>query len=228
MGAPPTNESIHAINKIAASLGELRLSRPSLKFAAERSAKGGQTVAAILKAAREVFMREGHAGLTMRLVAEEADIAVGNISYYFPTKNELIEAILREQMVDYVEEHLKLIEAHSGSPIEILLDTVEFYVTNSRSSYQFFFQAWAYAGSDEAAKALVSELYRSIGQFIYRLVKAVRPDFDHERVVRTVLQISSLVQGLGLFVAIGPQDNPGLATAESDVRDLVRKIVEAA
>lgn len=225
MESASANKKIHPINEIAEHLGDIRIRRPSLKFAAERSTKGGQTVVAILKAARTIFMREGHSNLTLRMVAEEAGIALGNISYYFPTKKELIDAMLREQMVDYVEEHLKHIEADSGSPLEILLDTIEFYITNSRSSYRFFFEAWAYASSDDAAKALVSELYRAIGQFLYRLIRAARPDIDHARIAKIVLQISSLTQGLSLFIALDQDDNPALRTAERDVRDLVRQIV---
>lgn len=228
MESASANKKIHLINEIAAHLDGIRSGRPSLKIAAERSAKGGQTAVVILKAARAVFMREGHASLTLRMVAEEAGIALGNISYYFPTKKELIDAMLREQMVDYAEEHLKLLEADSDSPLELLLDTIEFYVTNSRSSYRFFFETWAYAGSDDEAKALVSELYRTIGLFIYRLIRAVRPDFDHARINKVVLQISSLTQGLSLFVAIDRDNNPALQTAERDIRDLVRQIVCAA
>lgn len=219
------NDKIHPINEIAAHLYEIRGRRPSLQLAAERSPKGQQAVVSILAATRSVFMRKGHANLTLRMVAEEAGIALGNISYYFPTKKQLIDAMLREQMVDYVEEHLRLLENGSQSPLELLLDTIEFYVTASRSSYQFFFETWAYAGSDEDAKALVSELYRAIGLYVYRLIRATRPELDHEEINRIVLQISSLTQGLSLFIAIDLGDNPALRTVERDVRDLVRRIV---
>ncbi len=64
MGDPTGGESAHAIKEVAGRLDELRGTRPSLKLAAERSPKGGQTVSAILQAARRVYMRDGHAGLT--------------------------------------------------------------------------------------------------------------------------------------------------------------------
>lgn len=228
MDSATANNKITPINEIAAHLYEIRRRRPSLELAAERSPKGQQAIVSILAATREVFMREGHASLTLRMVAEEAGIALGNISYYFPTRRQLIDAMLREQMVDYVEEHLKLLENGTRSPLDLLLDTIEFYVTASHSSYQFFFETWAYAGSDDAAKALVSELYRAIGLYLYRLIRATRPELDHQEINRIVLQISSLTQGLSLFIAIDPGDNPALRTAERDVRDLVRRIVCAA
>lgn len=215
-----------AIAEIVGRLEALRGGRPSIRFAAERSPKGGQTVAAILRAAREVFMREGHSGLTLRMVAEAAGVAAGNISYYFPTKRALLEAMLREELADYVEHHIREVEAESASPLEILLNIAEFYVGNGRTSHRFIYQMWGYAGSDDGAKALVSELYRSLGRVVYQLVRAANPGLDHARIRIVVLQIVSLLEGVRLFVGIGPDDDLALATAERDVRELTRRIVE--
>lgn len=217
----------YAISMFADFLESLRAERPSVRLAADRSAKGGQTVAAILKATRAVFVREGHAGLTMRMVAEEAGIVVGNISYYFQTKRELLEAMLREELADYVEAHVKQFEPDGQDPMEILLNVVEFYVQNGRSSYRFFYQMWGYAGSENYARELVRDLYRPIGRFIYRLVKAANPSLDHTQIRRIVLQIFCLEEGMKLFIGMGPDDDVALLNAEADIRDLTRRIVES-
>lgn len=196
-------------------------------LAEKRSAKGGQTTATILKAARNVFIREGHAGLSLRKVAEEADVAVGNINYYFATKRELLEAMLREELADYVEEHIQQFEADRDSPMEILLNVVSYYVSNARVSHRFFYQMWGYAGSDDKARELIRDLYHPIGRFIYYMVKATKPDLSDRRVRQIVLQIFSLEEGLKLFMGMGPDDDTALKTAERDMRDLTRRIVEA-
>lgn len=224
----PDERKALASKGLGDALEALKAERPSISLAADRSPKGRQTVAAILKAARTVFIREGHAGLTMRMVAEEADIVVGNISYYFPTKRDLLAAMLREEMVDYVEENLNQFAREDGDPVDILLNTVEFYVRNSRTSYRFFFQMWGYAGSDEEAKELIRELYRPIGRFIYKLVRAAKPDLAHDRAKRVVLQLCSLEEGLKLFIGMGPEDDEALQSAETDFRDLAQRIIEAA
>jgi AcrR family transcriptional regulator len=192
----------------------------------ERSPKGGQTIASILRAARTVFVRDGHAGLTMRKVADEAGVVVGNVSYYFPSKRMLLEAMLREELATYVEEHIRHFEADRHSPMEILLNVVTFYVANGRSSHPFFYQMWGYAGSDESAKAVVRDLYRPIGRFIYYIVKAANPAFSDARIRQIVLQLFSLEEGLKLFIGMGPDDDRALKTAERDIRELARRLVE--
>ena len=132
MPAGALREKLRGLAEIEAYLGTLREARPSVAMAADRSAKGAQTIFTILKAARTVFIRDGHAGLSMRMVAEEAGVALGNVSYYFPSKRALLEAMLKEELADYVEEHIRQFEASRDSPLEILLNVVEFYVSNAR------------------------------------------------------------------------------------------------
>jgi AcrR family transcriptional regulator len=221
-------EVARGFNTILDYLEELRAIRPSVRLAANRSPKGGQTIASILAAARTVFIRDGHGGFSLRKVAEEADIAVGNVSYYFPARSELLRAMLLEELADYVEEHIEHISTESESPLEILLDIVIFYVVNGRQSHRFFFQLWGYAASDDEARSLIRDLYRPMGRFIRYLVKACRPDLPESRIRQIVLQIFSLEEGLKLFIGMGPDDDPALRTAERDVRDLTRRLIETA
>lgn len=226
MAALEERDKGRAIGAIQSYLEELRQNRPSVVLAQDRSPKGANTISVILQATRNVFIRDGHAGLTMRKVAEEAGVVVGNVSYYFPSKRELLEAMLREELADYVEEHIKQFETDRDSPMDILLNVVTFYVANGRTSHPFFYQMWGYAGSDAGAKELIRDLYRPIGRFIYYLVKATNSSFSDSKIRQIVLQIFSLEEGVKLFIGMGPEDDSALRTAERDIRDLTRKIVE--
>ncbi|MGE5581816.1 MAG: TetR/AcrR family transcriptional regulator [Bacillota bacterium] len=50
----------------------------------------------ILEATLEVIAREKISGTRMRLIAKEADMTQSNLHYYFPTKNDLLIALLDE------------------------------------------------------------------------------------------------------------------------------------
>lgn len=215
-----------AIDTIESYLAGLRQDRPSVTLTTNRSQKGARTVRAILRASREVFTRDGHGGLTMRKVAEEAGVAVGNVSYYFGSKRDLINATLHEELADYVEAHIRQFEAGRDSPTEIILNVIEFYVANARASHRFFFQMWGFAASDEDAKKMIRELYRPIGRFIYFLVSAANPSLDDRAVRRVVLQLFSLEEGVKLFLGMGPDDDPALLNAERDIRELALRIIE--
>jgi AcrR family transcriptional regulator len=219
-------QKLKAINTIGDYLDDLRQSRPSVRLAAGRSRKGAETIRDILKSARAIFIAEGHGGLTMRKVAAASGLAVGNVSYYFKAKRDLVEATLREELADYVEEHIRQFEAGRDSPLEILLNVLGFYVSNARQSHRFFYQMWGFAASDPEAKALIRSLYRPIGRFIYHLVKSARPSLDDLAIRQIVLQLFSLEEGMKLFIGMGPDDDRALATAERDLKALARRIIE--
>ena len=47
----------------------------------------------VLDSAEQVLLRQGYAGFSTRRVAQEANIALGNLTYHFPTKAELVRAL---------------------------------------------------------------------------------------------------------------------------------------
>ena len=211
--------------EISRQLVELRINRPSIVITRGRSEKSKKTVENILSAARKTFVENGHAALSLRQVADEAGIAVGNLSYYFQTKEALIEATLREALADFADEHLKHFSKKDATAFDILLEFVEFYIRHARSSARFFFQMWGYAGSDENANQLIRKLYRPIGRLVYHLIRQSNPRLDDRQIRRITLQIFSLEEGYKLFIGMGPDDDIALQTAEADIRDLTRKMV---
>lgn len=102
---------------------------------------------------------------------------------------------------------------------------VTFYVANGRSTHALFLQIWGFAGVDADARELVRELYRSIGQFIFFLVKASNPALSDEAAQRAVIQIFSLEEGMKLFFGLAGADDDPAPTAENDIRDLTRSIL---
>lgn len=220
-------EKRRAVSEIETYLASVKSARPSVAMTKARSPKAAATIAQILAAGRAVFVRDGHAGLSLRKVADEAGVAVGNVSYYFETKRALIEAVLSEALAEYVEAHIDHFEADKQSPLEILLNVVTFYVSNARENHALFFHMWGFAASDPEAKELIRRLYRPIGRFIYFLVRAARPDASDARVREIVLQLFSLEEGMKLFIGMGPADNAALLSAETHMRALARRIILA-
>ena len=217
-----------ALDAILSHLGELRSARPTVLLSENKVGRSQATIRRILASAQVVFTRDGHAGLSLRKVADDAGIAVGNLTYHFPTKIELINAMLREALAEYVEEHLAQFEADRDAPVDILLNVVEFYVRNARESHRFFYQLWGFAGSCDDARAMVRDLYRPIGRFIYYLVCAANPKLTDDEVRQAVLQIFSLEEGYKLFIGMGPDDSSAIRSAEKDIRDLTLRIIQAA
>ncbi|PZS36274.1 MAG: TetR family transcriptional regulator [Pseudonocardiales bacterium] len=58
----------------------------------EPATRGGQTRAVILDTALRLFEEQGYERTTMRAIAAEAGVSVGNAYYYFDSKEQLIQA----------------------------------------------------------------------------------------------------------------------------------------
>lgn len=56
------------------------------------------TVLVLAQAAGRLFREKGYHAVSMRAIAAQLDISVGNLNYYFPRKADLANALLEEQM----------------------------------------------------------------------------------------------------------------------------------
>lgn len=68
---------------------------------AQQTAKGAETRQLLLNTALKLFAEEGFAGTTMRAIARESGLSLGNTYYYFESK----DAIVHELYRDLVERH---------------------------------------------------------------------------------------------------------------------------
>src|SRR4051812_18377680 len=75
---------------------------PKMRVMAVRQPRGEERQGHILRAALTLIHREGVGAVTHRTVADEAGVALGSLTYYFPTKDEL----LREALLLFVEEEV--------------------------------------------------------------------------------------------------------------------------
>ncbi|MFD2782794.1 TetR/AcrR family transcriptional regulator [Novosphingobium pokkalii] len=64
-------------------------------------ARGAATAEAIVKAALKVLIEEGAAQFTVRRIAAECGMKVGNVSYHFPRKDMLVQVMLADMLESY-------------------------------------------------------------------------------------------------------------------------------
>jgi AcrR family transcriptional regulator len=69
--------------------------------APRRTSKAEQTRTTIAEAAMRLFRRDGYDATTMRAVAKEAGVSVGNAYYYFASKEHLVQAFYDGIQVDH-------------------------------------------------------------------------------------------------------------------------------
>ena len=63
--------------------------------------KSAETRSRISEVALASFRERGYDATTIRLIATEAGVSVGNAYYYFPTKNHLVQELYRRVQDDH-------------------------------------------------------------------------------------------------------------------------------
>ncbi|MET0447086.1 MAG: TetR family transcriptional regulator [Aeromicrobium sp.] len=69
----------------------------------QRSPKAEQTRQSIIDAAMQLFRTKGYDKATMRAIADEAGVSIGNAYYYFSSKEHLIQAYYDDIFADHAE-----------------------------------------------------------------------------------------------------------------------------
>ena len=69
----------------------------------EAATKSARTRSAIIDAALKLFRERGYEATTMRAIATQAGVSVGNAYYYFESKEQLIQGFYDRAQVDHAE-----------------------------------------------------------------------------------------------------------------------------
>jgi AcrR family transcriptional regulator len=75
-----------------------------------KSTRGAATRNRVLEVAREVLANEGLEAFALRDIAKRAGMQLGNLQYYFPAREDLIEAVIRAESASNVEIMNELME----------------------------------------------------------------------------------------------------------------------
>jgi AcrR family transcriptional regulator len=74
----------------------------------------------LLDAALEVFVERGFAAARTDDVAQRAGVSKGTLYLYYPSKDELLKAVISHSVSAQIAEGARLAEAHTGSTIDLM------------------------------------------------------------------------------------------------------------
>ena len=74
----------------------------------------------LLDAALALFVEKGFAATRIEEVAERAGVSKGTLYLYYPSKEELLKAVIREYLSNQIEEGAEQVRLHVGSNAELL------------------------------------------------------------------------------------------------------------
>ena len=79
----------------------------------------------LMSAALELFVERGYAATRLEDVARRAGVSKGTLYLYFPSKEDLFKAVVREGMVPVLERGEQVARAHAGAHSDLLRELVK-------------------------------------------------------------------------------------------------------
>jgi AcrR family transcriptional regulator len=163
--------------------------------------KGHETREQILTSALHLLVEEGYGALTMRRIAAVCGLKIGNLSYHFATREELIRALLDALIRAYEVEFDAILE-FSEEPAEVRLAELCGLILEdirTKKTTHVFPELWALGNHEPFVLERVQELYSRARRSLLEIISELRPDLDGQAREDLALFISASMEGLTVF-----------------------------
>ncbi len=180
----------------------------------ERRAKGKAREELVVGAAAQVIAERGLANVRVSDVAERAGMSPGHVTYYFPSKDDLLMRAIRQSEDALATQVVEEIEAISD-PWKRLERLIELSASSGPGDpgWVLWFQVWSNAALDPEVARVHDELdarWRSILADVIRYGCDLGA-FETEDADEAALLLSTMIDGLSIRLTLG---SPSLDRAE--------------
>ena len=164
--------------------------------------KGKQRVEKILKAAKDILIEMGYSGLTMRNIAKRAGTTVGNLQYYYPNKDRLLQELLEYAVHGFFEHFESIVEDMHKKPEDKLRAYIEciFDAFPNEEKGKFYPEFWALSNHDTKAAELMENMYERGMVTLTSIIHEINPALSRKEVKDIAITIAGSVEGLVVFV----------------------------
>jgi AcrR family transcriptional regulator len=188
-------------------------------------AKGQERINEVLDAAEHQLKLHGSEGLTIRAVAEDVGISVGNLQYYFPTRAELLDAVFQRMATVFEEQAVG--DDLPDNPRDRLVHLVRYWLEAQYTQDQsLFWHLWAISAHDPAARMTMDSIYGRLLAGMAAELKLIHPTLGTEESSCRAATIAALVDGSGLFAGFGRTDRPELQNLHQEIMGTVTAIID--
>ncbi|MCP3165129.1 TetR/AcrR family transcriptional regulator [Myxococcus qinghaiensis] len=202
------------------SPGKLPSAKPRAGTAVH--AKGHERVERILDAAMDVLVEDGYAGLSLRGVAQRAGLSLGNLQYYFPTKQDVVRALLARYLETAIRRVRERMDGGGQEPAKRLRHALDALLEDQESPrhFQLFAELWALAARDAMVAEALGVFYAGYREGVVELLRELSPDLTPARRERRAALLVAFFEGLSLFRGGGSLRASSVPGLEQELRAL--------
>lgn len=166
--------------------------------------KGSERVGEILEAAKTILVEEGFAALSFREVARRTEMTVGNVGYYFPSKDELLTALAEHIFDRWDARFRRHVPADLADARAIFRHSIWYMIEENKrpKTKSLLLEMWSMANRSRAATRMMDAFYRRMRLWL----EAMLADLDPAAQLHTLRLRAALItaQIEGLMLLIGP------------------------
>ena len=149
----------------------------------------------IARTARAILAKDGYGALTMRRVASACGISPGNLTYHFPSVDDLMVAAMNLGLEEYQQQIASYIKKQPTVQDKTLTELVTFFVHDALSprTSAVMIEFWALAQHDPSKAAFLDQTYQKASDMIVDALLGIEPDIERataNQVASTLLVFS--------------------------------------
>jgi len=169
----------------------------------------------VLATARELLVEEGFDQFVLRRVAAKAEMKLGNLQYYFATRDDLLEAVIRAEF-DRDLEAVRL--ATTVESAEGLKTAARALVRNWTTGAGSIFGTMSLlAYHHERFRELNREIYETFYRELGVLLRRVSPGLRDAEIAARARLITSVLDGVALQIHAGTTGRRELTNRAADL-----------
>jgi len=191
--------------------------------------RGQKTRQKILEAAKALLIQKGYANFLLRDVAARAGVQVGNLPYYFPTKNDLLRAIFDGEIIQATKGLREVLQRTSAANdrLTAIVDAglalikkpemASWLVLSGIAQHDLL--ALKSVGSEDQ---VFSDVFADeVAEWLPR----IQPSLETERAHHIAHYFSAMLDGISMRIGYGRPETPDARALESELRGVMFMLV---
>lgn len=162
--------------------------------------KGEKRIKLILEAAEQLLIDSGYPNFSMRKVATKAGVSVGNLQYYFPSKDKLLEALLDKVIQNYLDAFEKFRGQYA--PKEQFVKIIKAVIKDIKTKHTtvFFPELWSMANHEKHISKIMDNMYGKYRTLVAEVIRDINPNLSECQAQRLSIFMTASLEGHTIFI----------------------------
>lgn len=180
--------------------------------------KGDQRRAEILAVARRLLVEDGYDRFVLREIAARVGVMLGNLQYYYATRDDLLEALIRAEFAANQTEVAAITAGPGTADTKLASVTRHLIAVWARDGGRVYAVMSFLALHHDRFRALHREIYAAFYESLIPVLREMRPRASRAELLETARLVTTVIDG----ALVQPPSRSFVARAVAAVGTLAR------